>query len=182
MWTEDLYQKTINFAGEAHQDQKVPGSHRAYVVHLATVCMEVLSALVNAPDQTYEADFAMQCALLHDTLEDTAVTYPDLEREFGSKVAAGVLALTKDESIPGKKAQMIDSLNRIAAQPAEVRLVKMADRITNLQPPPGYWSVEKIRAYREEAQLILDRLQGVHPYLERRLAEKIDAYQQYLST
>ena len=37
----------------------------------------------------------MVCALLHDTIEDTAVTFEDIETAFNQYVAAGVLALTK---------------------------------------------------------------------------------------
>ena len=55
----------------------------------------------------------------------------------------------------------------------------MADRITNLQPPPHYWTKEKINNYREEAQLILDTLGSANEYLAQRLADKIENYQQY---
>jgi (p)ppGpp synthase/HD superfamily hydrolase len=37
-------------------------------------------------------------------------------------------------------------------------MVKLADRITNLQPPPGYWDAEKIERYREEGRAILNEL------------------------
>lgn len=33
---------------------------------------------------------------------------------------------------------MKDSLKRIKKQPKEISMVKMADRITNLQIPPGH--------------------------------------------
>jgi (p)ppGpp synthase/HD superfamily hydrolase len=58
-------------------------------------------------------------------------------------------------------------------------MVKMADRITNLQPPPHYWTKEKINNYREEAQLILDELGKANEHLAKRLADKIQNYQQY---
>lgn len=56
-------------------------------------------------------------------------------------------------------------------------MVKLADRITNLQPPPHYWSREKIQNYKKEAELILEHLGTSNKYLADRLKEKIDGYQ-----
>jgi (p)ppGpp synthase/HD superfamily hydrolase len=72
----------------------------------------------------------MQVAILHDTIEDTDATYDDLSDKFGSRVADGVLALTKDSTLPSKSAKMADSLQRIEAQPIEIAIVKLCDRIT----------------------------------------------------
>jgi (p)ppGpp synthase/HD superfamily hydrolase len=175
MWSPDLYQQAIRFAAVAHAGQQVPGTGLPYLLHLSTVCMEVCLALAHSPEGI-DGDFAVACALLHDTIEDTAVTFEELEIRFRRPVAEGVLALTKNESIPDKRERMLDSLRRIRQQPREVAMVKLADRITNLQPPPSYWSPEKRQYYRREAQLILDHLTGTHPFLEERLARKIEAY------
>ena len=85
----------------------------------------------------------------------------------------------KNKKLPGKQEQMLDSLQRIKQQPLEVGMVKLADRITNLQPPPHYWTKEKINSYREEAQIILDTLGCSNEFLAQRLADKIKNYQQY---
>ena len=55
-------------------------------------------------------------------------------------------------------------------------MVKLADRITNLQPPPGPWGSEKIEQYREETQIILDELGRACLYLAERLRQKIRGY------
>lgn len=179
MWNQDLYLKTLLFAGHAHRKQKVPSSEMSYVVHITNVTMEVANALVQNPDTDLDGTFAVQCALLHDTIEDTETTYEDLVHTFGVKVAKGVLALTKNKTLP-KDAQMMDSLTRIVAQGKEVRMVKMADRINNLQKPPKHWDRAKMKRYRQEARLILDQLGGVHAYIEARLQQKIDDYGQYI--
>ena len=51
--------------------------------------------------------------------------------------------------------------------------------ITNLQPPPHYWTNDKINYYREEAQLILDTLGCANEYLAPRLSDKIKSYVRY---
>lgn len=178
MWDQDTYLKTLLFAGYAHRNQRVPSSEMSYVVHLTNVTMEVANALIQGTDKDLDGTFAVQCALLHDTIEDTDVTYKDLVAEFGTRVADGVLALTKNEMLP-KEARMADSLKRIVAEGKEVRLVKMADRINNLQKPPKHWDSTKMKRYHKEAQFMLEQLGGVHVYIEARLTQKIAIYKQY---
>jgi (p)ppGpp synthase/HD superfamily hydrolase len=140
--------------------------------------MEVMSAIVQQPNME-NPNLSIQCALLHDTLEDTPVTYDELLLRFGEDVSNGVLALTKNKQLPTKTEQMADSLMRIRSQPHEIWIVKLADRITNLQTPPSHWSKQKIRAYREEAITILDALGSSHDYLATRLEKKIEHYQMH---
>lgn len=170
-WNQELFKKAIDFAAKAHGDQKIIGSGAPYVVHVVKVATEVLCVA----DGSFDVDLAMQCALLHDCVEDAGVTWGELERTFGKRVADGVQALTKDEKIP-RIDRMVDALQRILAQPREVAMVKLADRITNMEPPPPQWSPEKVREYREEANLIHDTLKDAHPGLAQRLQEKIAVY------
>ncbi|NRB51630.1 MAG: bifunctional (p)ppGpp synthetase/guanosine-3',5'-bis(diphosphate) 3'-pyrophosphohydrolase [Saprospiraceae bacterium] len=177
MWNPDLYQKTLSFANHAHREQKLPGSDLPYLAHLCNVCMEAVHAVLQS--RTEDINLVMQCALLHDTIEDTDLTYEDVEKEFGKPVADGVLALTKDVKLE-KRLQMSDSLERILQQPPEIRIVKMADRINNLSRPPHYWTKEKKMKYQTEARLILDTLGGVNSFIETRLSNRIDKYTQYI--
>jgi len=119
---------------------------------------------------------AVQCAILHDIIEDTEITHEKLKLEFGQKVANGVLALTKDKNLETKNLQMEDSLNRILQQSNEIAMVKMADRISNLYDPPFYWNTEKIKNYKTEAQIIFDNLAGANTTLAKRLKIKIEEY------
>jgi len=171
-WDQDRFKQTLDFAAKAHGPQVVTGSGVPYVVHLVKVATEVL----RAADGSFDVDFAVQCALLHDSMEDAGVTVDALRAQFGERVAAGVSALTKNEALP-KEAQMADSLARIRQQPREVWLVKLADRITNLEPAPAHWSAEKRVKYRAEAQQIADALGEAHAGLAARLREKIAGYQ-----
>jgi len=166
------------FASEAHRGQLVPGTEIPYIHHVGGVAMEAMTAIVESQD-IQNPDLVVQCALLHDVIEDTQQTHSDIKQEFGIDVADGVLALTKDETLPTKQAQMSDSLARIKTAPREVWIVKLSDRITNLQPPPQHWSHDKIKAYRVEALLILDTLGESNSYLAGRMEQKISEYQQY---
>lgn len=178
VWTQEAYIKAFRFAATAHSGQIVPGTVFPYLVHLGMVAMEVMAAL--SAQEGLDGDMAVQCALLHDTIEDTQTTFEQVEQEFGRQVARGVSALSKDGSLP-KSEQLSDSLKRIKEQPREVWMVKLADRITNLQPPPSHWTKEKIVAYREEAIEILTKLGGASSTLAERLKQKIEEYKRYVA-
>jgi (p)ppGpp synthase/HD superfamily hydrolase len=135
--------------------------------------MEVIAALRAEPERDQE--LAVQCALLHDVVEDTATTVEQLRATFGPAVATGVSALSKDKLLP-KGRQLEDSLRRIREQPPEVWMVKLADRIANLQPPPSHWTPDKVAGYREEAATIYSSLKDASPVLAKRLARRIAAY------
>lgn len=175
MWSPDSYLTAWRFAAEMHGEQKVPDTQLPYLVHVGAVAMEVMAALAQG-SRVDDPDLAVQCALLHDVMEDTPATYADVAERFGVVVADGVLALTKTKTLPSKREQMADSLARIRQQPREVWMVKLADRITNLQLPPAHWTAAKVVAYRAEAQVILDTLGEVDEWLAGRLHRKIARY------
>jgi (p)ppGpp synthase/HD superfamily hydrolase len=173
-FSADRYVAALRFAATKHEGQRMTGSGLPYLVHVVAVAGEVLCVLPREP--ALDPDLAVGCALLHDTLEDTATTYSELVAMFGAPIADGVRALSKlDDSIP-KAERMADSLRRIRLQPREVWVVKLADRITNLAPPPAGWSNDKRRAYRDEAIEIAGALAGASPALEARIRERIAAY------
>jgi (p)ppGpp synthase/HD superfamily hydrolase len=179
LWSPDRYSEALRFAAAAHRGQTVPGSDMPYLAHVCNVAMEVMTAIASADDGVAHPDLAVQCALLHDVIEDTGVSYENVEALFGAAVADGVAALSKQEGLGSKSEKMADSLRRIKDQPREIWMVKLADRITNLQPPPHYWKEQKIRNYHAEAVSIHEALGSAHEGLAQRLFFKIEEYQQY---
>ena len=187
----DRYLAALHFAARRHRDQKMPagpdGLAPPYVVHVVSVTAEVI-AVLPALSGSIDADLAVACALLHDTVEDTAESAADqvaladeIEQAFGRDVRQGVWALSKFKTLPDgtvldKPAQIADSLRRIREQPHAVWAVKLADRITNLAPPPNKWDRAKCERYQREAQLILDTLGAGCPPLADRLRARIEAY------
>lgn len=171
------YKNVLNFAARAHAQQLTPGG-APYMVHVHSVAMEVILSLHAEPLNCGDATLAICCALLHDTIEDTAVTSTDLQ-VFGDATVRGVQALTKDKTL-AKASAMQDSLARLQQQPYAVQRVKLADRICNLDRPPGHWDADKCRRYQQEGQMILDALQDACPYLAARLADKIACYDQFI--
>lgn len=171
------YQIAAKFAAEKHANQQIKGSSANYMLHLSNVAMEIILAHQQEPN--FDLSIAVKVALLHDTIEDTETTYDEIKLYFGKDIADAVLALTKDENIQDKDDAILDSLKRIKNCSKEAKLVKIADRIANLQPPPNNWDREKIGKYHKQAKIILEQLQGENNYLDNRIKDKIEKYQSF---
>ncbi len=116
--------------------------------------------------------------LLAGPMDDRPAVRSLVHSQFGEEVARGVDALTKDDRLP-KSERMLDSLLRIRQQPRAVWLVKLADRITNLEPSPSSWTKERRIAYASEASMILQMLGGASDRLRERFARKLADYAGY---
>jgi (p)ppGpp synthase/HD superfamily hydrolase len=176
-WSQEIYIRAYRFAAKAHNGQKFPGTDLPYIMHISFVGMEVMAALKHEPEQN--ENLALQCALLHDVIEDTDMTFEQVKTEFGAEVSAGVSALSKNPKLD-KTMQLKDTLQRIQKQPYEVWLVKLADRVSNLGPPPHSWTRNKIKRYQREALEIHSALQKASIYLSNRLLYKIKQYETYI--
>ena len=95
MWDPALYERSIRFAAEWHGNQQMSTSQPPYVVHLAQVAHRVLWGLQCDGQPAEVINVALQVALLHDVLEDTACTREHLVATFGETVTAAVDALSK---------------------------------------------------------------------------------------
>ena len=173
MWDQDVCTKAYSFAAMAHGEQKMTGCGYPYIFHVSMTAIEVMNALNF--EKTANPNLAIQCAFLHDVLEDTQTTYDAILEPFGRQVADGVMALSKNPSLPHDD-RMPDSLKRIRLQPVEVWKVKLADRIVNLTVPQFDWDAKKKTEYRAEAVTIYDALSEASDYLAGRLLRKIRDY------
>ena len=77
-------------------------------------------------------------ALLHDTVEDTAVTHEDIARHFGESVAElveGVTKLTRVTYTSKEDEQMSNLRKMLMAMAKDIRviIIKMADRLHNMR-------------------------------------------------
>lgn len=113
--------KAVGFALARHKGQLYGSS--PYIVHLAAV-RGVLGSF-GAPEAVCIA------AWLHDSLEDTDTTYADLDFNFGKEVADLVEAVTGRGF--NRKARVADAYRKIAAAGEQAVMLKLADRIANVE-------------------------------------------------
>lgn len=121
--------EAYEFARTAHEQQRrVTGE--PYIIHpLATA--EILTEL------EVDAD-TLIAALLHDTIEDTGISYDELATRFGDDVASLVDGVTKLGRIPYSSKEEIQAENfrkmfLAMAKDIRVVLIKLADRLHNMR-------------------------------------------------
>lgn len=118
----------IEFAQVSHGDQVRP-TGVPYIEHL----LEALQALVVGAGVT-DPD-VLSAVVLHDVVEDTPVSVGELADRFGPRVAELVGWVTIPGAGPGKDRADVKSasLARLADAPRDAKLVKLADRLSNVQ-------------------------------------------------
>jgi uncharacterized protein len=168
--------EAITFAAKAHGAQMTPMGF-PYLHHLMSVATHTMAGTRNDGFSIEDQENAIIAALLHDTIEDTAIEYNDVKEAFGEIIADAVSALTKNKLVGDKQAQMEDSLSRIKAQPRWVWCVKLSDRITNLTGVPAHWDEAKKQKYLSEARVLWGALHEASPDLSERLLRKIERYE-----
>ncbi len=174
IWSQEKYLAAFHFAAHAHRGQKYAGMGLPYLMHVTMVCMEVIAAL--EVERFKDPDLMVQCALLHDVIEDTKIKKLRLVEVFGEEVAHGVDLLSKKKKIKNKEKRFTEYIARLAEAPKQIKAVKLADRISNLQTPPFHWDKKKITRYLERSKFIQEKLGDASPYLNKRFSQKIEAY------
>jgi guanosine-3',5'-bis(diphosphate) 3'-pyrophosphohydrolase len=124
----DAVAKAVEFAVRYHGAQTRP-TGAPYAEHL----LEALEVLVRGAGVTDPG--ILQAAVLHDVVEDTPCTIDDVRRAFGGRVAEMVAWVTKPEPAEGvdRKAAKEAYLSRLQDAPDDAVLVKLADRVSNVQ-------------------------------------------------
>jgi GTP diphosphokinase / guanosine-3',5'-bis(diphosphate) 3'-diphosphatase len=151
------------FAAERHRDQRRKGKDASpYINHPL--------ALAHLLAERGERDpKVLMAALLHDTVEDTATTFADLEHNFGQEVADIVREVTDDKTLSRSERKRLQ-IEHAAQLSRRAKLVKLADKICNLRDilvsPPAGWSAQRQREYFDWAKAVVDPMRGVHPDLE----------------
>jgi (p)ppGpp synthase/HD superfamily hydrolase len=176
-YSTDSFNKALIFAAKAHGCQKIDRSEIPYIIHPVMVAWELISFI----DYFSEEDpkLLIQTALLHDVLEDTFTTRTSLHDEFGEETELIVFLLSKEIKAEGTKKTQEEYFNELSEGPRTAQIVKMADRIVNLNPPPAHWNQERIAEYYEESQKILHRLGLANQSMADRLKQKIAQYKAY---
>jgi (p)ppGpp synthase/HD superfamily hydrolase len=88
-------------------------------------------------------------AWLHDTIEDTTITYNKVKRVFGEEFAELVLAVTDPCDVRSRKEKKAIVYPRIKANP-DALIVKLADRIANVEHGIRMGNKDKTKMYRDE--------------------------------
>ena len=117
------------FATMAHAGTERRCKGYPYIIH-------PLEAAAIVATMTADQDI-LAAAVLHDTIEDTTATVADLEREFGKRIAALVVAETDDKCAPdgtplGWHERKQRDIDHLAAAPQDVKMVALGDKLWSM--------------------------------------------------
>jgi|CXWL01.1.fsa_nt_gi guanosine-3',5'-bis(diphosphate) 3'-pyrophosphohydrolase len=158
------YKKALEFAKKAHKGQKRT-SGEPYFHHVVAVA-DFLKT-IHADEDTLVA------ALLHDTVEDTNLTFKDIKREFGPVVAKLVEGVTKVEKLEmtDKRERNMQSIRKVFhAMGKDIRVIfiKLADRLHNMQTLECVPIEKQLRIAHETQDIYvpLADLVGIRPWFQ----------------
>jgi GTP diphosphokinase / guanosine-3',5'-bis(diphosphate) 3'-diphosphatase len=125
----DVIQRAYDFSAEVHKGQR-RASGEPYLTHPLQVASIIADLRLDVP--------SVATGLLHDTVEDTLATLPQIEDRFGSEIAALVDGVTKIGQInftsrEEKQAENFRKMLLAMARDIRVILIKLADRTHNMR-------------------------------------------------
>lgn len=126
-----MIQKAIQFAAVKHSGQLRKWTEEPYISHPLSVMQKLKNYLpTHVPKEVREN--MLIAAVLHDTVEDTDATIPEIFSHFGEAVANLVWYLTDTPKFAGNRAhrKSLDN-SRLAAAPSEAKVIKIFDALDN---------------------------------------------------
>jgi len=141
----DKVWEAYRYSEKAHSGQK-RRSGEAYISHPVSVAC--IAARFHLDSQS------IQAALLHDVVEDTESTESDIESKFGKQVSTLVTGLSKLDKVEfqdANEAQAENFRKMLLAMTQDVRvmLIKLSDRLHNMQTIQSLDENKKIRIAQE---------------------------------
>jgi (p)ppGpp synthase/HD superfamily hydrolase len=163
-----LILRAAAFARRAHAQQRRKYVDRPYIIHPARVAGRVAA-------HRHATETMVAAAFLHDVVEDTPYSTADVSHEFGPEVARLVEELTnpsKGMKAPRRERKRLDR-QHLTVVSAEAKIIKLLDRIDNLQEmataPDGFR-----RVYCEESRLLADVIGDADSELRAELLDCVE--------
>ena len=156
--------RALDFAARKHRDQRRKDRAASPYINHPIALARVLTLEGGISDPR-----VLAAALLHDTIEDTRTSYPELKAAFGPRVAKTVLEVTDNKRLRRHTRKRLQ-VEHAATLSRDAKLVKLADKICNLRDlgihPPVGWNKRRRRDYFDWAKQVIDGLRGTNRRLE----------------
>lgn len=126
----ELVDKAIIYATNAHKNTERREKQLPYIIHPLEV-LAICATLTNDKE-------ILAASVLHDTLEDTYVTYEDLKKEFGIRIAT-IVYNESDNTLDGYskdnlwKENKELAIKRLKNLPLECKMVALSDKLSNMR-------------------------------------------------
>ena len=124
-------EEAIIFAVQAHSKQLRKGTNTPYILH-------PMEAAAIVGSMTDDQDIII-AAILHDTMEDTGISFDEIATNFGKRVAGLVQSETenKREHLPASETWLSrkqETINRLKAEEdIAVKMLALSDKLSNIR-------------------------------------------------
>ncbi len=127
---ETILDRALTFAVTAHQGATRRDGHTPYILH----CAETAAITATMTDDLE----VLSAAVLHDVLEDTAVTNEELETRFGPRITGMVVTLSENKrpQLPPEDTWLIrkeETIDALAHSSLDEKRICLADKLSNLR-------------------------------------------------
>src|SRR5580693_5426106 len=166
-----LVSEAAELAARRHNGMARKGrGDEPYINHLAEVANLLAVATEGADAELVAAGW------LHDAIEDTPTTGEELAERFGQRVAALVVEVTDDMTLPKhqrRQRQIVDARNKSPC----AKLIKIADKISNIRarirPQPDRDERDDLIDYVAWAGKVAEGCRGGNALLDRMFDETV---------
>src|SRR5260370_6802096 len=151
--------------------QRKGRGNEPYINHLAEVANVLSVATEGGGGEVVAAGW------LDDSIEDTETPHRELAEKFGERVAALVVEVTDDVTLPKDERRRRQVVEAPRKSPG-AKLIKMADKISNIRarilPRPNQAARDDLIDYVAWAEQVVDGCRGVNAVLDRTFDETVD--------
>lgn len=123
-----LVTQAVSFAAKAHDGAFRKGSHIPYILHPMEAA--AIAATITQDEEVIAA------AVLHDVMEDCGVTAAELERRFGARVAALVLAESQtqyEDPFTSWEMRKQEAVAKLATAGRDEKIIALSDKLSNMR-------------------------------------------------
>ena len=166
-----IISEAAELAARCHNGMARKGrGNEPYINHLAEVA-NLLALVTDGADAELVA-----AGWLHDTVEDTETTREELAEKFSERVAALVVEVTDDMSLPKaerRERQIADAPHKSPG----AKLIKIADKVSNIRarilPAPSQAERDDLIDYVDWAEKVVAGCRGGNALLDRTFDETV---------
>ena len=154
---KDLIYDALQFSNKAHENQ-LRKSGEPFILHPIEVSKILISIKLDVD--------SIVAGLLHDTVEDTKLTFSDIKKKFGNQISELVEGLTKIStySLKANKQKSGENYRKLllaATSDLRVILIKLADRLHNMR------TINYIHDDNKKINIALETLEVYSPLAQR---------------
>lgn len=121
---QSMVEKAIVFATIAHQGQKRKGTGIPYILH-PLEAGDIVSKMV------FDQEL-ISAAILHDVVEESAISYTLLASQFGQGVSDLVRAQSEDKDKSWKQRKQ-HTISTLPKETKSIKLVALGDKLSNIR-------------------------------------------------